>query len=100
MTRILSVFLAGTFLALSPVLADESGKSKMDTVQPDGTKVSVKKKKDIKDDGSGEVKSEVKTENSATGVDTSKRTKVTREKNDDGSMTTKTRTESETETKK
>ncbi len=93
MKGVINALLAGTLFLAGPVLADESGKSKSDEVKPDGTKVSVKKKKNIKSDGTGEVKTEVTTENPATGASTAKRTKVTKEKNDDGTVTTKTQTE-------
>ena len=96
MTRTLSAILVSSLLLAGPALADESGKTKTDTVAQDGTKVQVKKKKDLKDDGTGEMKTEVTTENPNTGAETSKRTKVTREKNADGSMTTKTKRETET----
>lgn len=96
MKSITSALLASTLFFAGPVLADESGKSKSDTVKPDGTKVSVKKKKDIKSDGTGEVKTEVATENPSTGATTVKRAKVTKEKNDDGTVTTKTQTQTET----
>ena len=95
MIRTLSAVLVSTFLLAGPALADETGKTKSETVTPGGTKVTVKKKKDIKDDGTGEVKTEVTTANPDTGVETNKRTKVTREKNSDGSMTTKTKKETE-----
>ena len=96
MIRTLSALFAGILLVAAPALADESGKSKTETVKPDGTKVTVKKHKDVKSDGTGEATTEVKTENPNTGAETSKKTKVSREKNDDGSVTTKTRTETET----
>jgi hypothetical protein len=96
MTRTLTAILVSSFLFAGPALADEAGKSKTETVTPSGTKVSVKKKKEIKDDGTGEVKTEVATENPNTGVETTKRTKVSREKNADGTMTTKTKKETET----
>ena len=95
MIRTLSAILVSTFLLAGPALADEAGKSKSETVTPSGTKVKVQKKKDIKDDGTGEVKTEVTTENPNTGAATTNRTKVTREKNSDGSTTTKTKKESE-----
>lgn len=95
MTRSLSAILVSMLLA-GPALADDAGKSKTEVVKPDGTKVAVKKKKDIKSDGTGEVKTEVTTENPNTGTETAKRTKVSKEKNDDGSVTTKTKTETET----
>ena len=93
--RTLSALLLSTLLA-APAIAGDAGKSKTEEVKPDGTKVSVKKKKDIKDDGTGEAKTEVKTENPNTGAETTKRVKVNKDKNDDGSVTTTTRTESET----
>lgn len=95
MTRSLCAALVSMLLA-APALADDAGKSKTDVVKPDGTKVTVKKKKDIRDDGTGEVKTEVTTENPNTGTETAKRTKVTKDKNDDGSVTTKTKVEVET----
>lgn len=95
MTRIISALLASMLLA-SPALAEESGKTKSETVKPDGTKVSVKKKKDIKNDGTGEVTTEVTTENPSTGATTVKRAKVTKEKNDDGTVNTKTQNQTET----
>lgn len=95
MSRTLSAVIATVLLVAAPAVADEYGKSQTDTVKPDGTKVTVKKKKDLKDDGTGEVKSEVTTENQATGVETSRKAKVSKEKNSDGTTTTKARKETE-----
>lgn len=99
MTRVFSAILASTLLIAGPALADEAAKVKSDTVKADGTKVSVKKKKDIKSDGTGEVKTEVKTEDPNTGTETTKRTKTTKDKNDDGTVKTTNKTETETKTK-
>lgn len=102
MNRFLSAALAGSLLiaGAGSALADEAAKTQSDTVKADGTKVTKKKKVDVKADGTGEVKTEVKTENPNTGTETTKRTKATREKNDDGTVSTTTRTEAEVKTKK
>lgn len=101
MNRVLSALLTSSLLLGGSVaLADEAGKTQSDTTLPDGTKVTKKKHKDIKSDGTGEVKTEVKTDNPNTGTETTKRTKVNREKNDDGSVTTTSRSEAEVKTKK
>lgn len=94
MTRSLCAVLVSMLVA-APALAEDTGKSKTEVTKADGTKVTVKKKKDIHDDGTGEVKTEVTTENPNTGTETAKRTKVTKDKNDDGSVTTKTKVEVE-----
>lgn len=95
MTRILSAIAVSVLFAAAPALAEDTGKTRVDSVKPDGTKVSVEEKKNWKDDGTGTAKTEVKTEDPATGVSTKKTTKVKKSKNMDGTVDTKTEVKTE-----
>lgn len=95
MTRILSTLLASTLLIAAPAFAEDKGKATKEEMKPDGTKVKTDKKKDWSDDGTGKAKTEVTTE-SPDGTTTTKTTKVKKSKNMDGTVDTKTSTETET----
>jgi hypothetical protein len=96
MIRTISAILASALLVAAPAFAEENTKSKKKETRADGTEVETKVKKDVKADGTGEVKRETTAKDPVTGAETTRGTKVKKSKNADGSVDTKVETKTET----